>query len=128
MEDQIEQLINRYGGRHDYGLLTEQQTRLLLSRSIKDNTDGCGWTTVEVRGIKEGPEGTLLDLLDVHTYVFRRNSPGTVGYATRRIREFKQVLGMQENPTRLEDAQVFLFELPDQSKVKVEYATIKDQA
>ncbi|MFA6073131.1 MAG: hypothetical protein WC758_03390 [Candidatus Woesearchaeota archaeon] len=127
MIDQILQLNDRYGPEHNYQSLTEMQKDLLLNSSIMNNTDGCGEKTVKVININEESEETLLDLLDVHSYVFYKNGPGSRGnYANHRIPFFKRALGITEEPIKLDGPQIYLFQLPNNSKVRVQYDSIKD--
>lgn len=127
MEDQIAQLMYRYGRRHDFHHLTSQQRALLLAPDVIDNTDSCGQKTVRVVGIARGSGRLLIDLIDSYTYISHKNGPGGWGdYALARIPVFKKALGSVDSPNRLED-QRYLFRLADSSEVRVRYATEKDR-
>jgi len=122
------QIAQRCGARHDYQVLSEQQRALLTSHSIMDNTDGCGWKTVEIKNITEKLDGTLLDILDVHHFLFHRNGPGGSGdYARARIPKFKRALGVTEDPIKLLGSQTYLFQLDGGASVCVEFDSQKDR-
>ena len=122
------QLQRRYGVRHDYTLLSDQQQALLLDKKIKDNTDAGNFPTVDVRGIERRSDGTtLLDLFDTHRWAFRRNDKGGSGpYSRRRIAEYLEVLGTVEDHQPLGDKK-HLFDLGNNGQIRVLYNSIKDR-
>lgn len=121
----------RYGTNDFYEFLSPDQTAFLLDPRIANNTGTCGDKSVSIKGIHSDPDvGTLVDLLDVHHYLFRRNDRGGKGgYTHSRVETYQSVLGVDksERPLELEDG-TFLFDLDNGNSIRVEYDSVKDRA
>ena len=122
MEDQVQKLNTRYGSRHNYQALSEQQRVFLLKTEISDHRDVCGGRTVSVNSIGE----SFLDLTDCFSYISHRNSPGSAfQYSRIRIPDFKKALSVSEDPKDV-GGEKYVFELPDNVRVEVSFRTAKD--
>ena len=126
----MQRLRKRYGDRHNYQSLSDQQRALLLDREIAgDGFRGSG-TEVCVDEISE--DGRLLKLRDVFHFWSQRESRGSAYmYATvHRIPEYKRALKVSEYPKHLEgekhQGKKYLFELPENRGVEVRFAVSRE--
>ena len=134
--DRHVQLMQRYGARygknsHNYGLLTDTQVDFLLSRTIAENQGPSGERSVNLVQILEEEGHPVVELWDINYWTFAKNSTGVLGYKLGRIEDYKRVLGTTEDPVDLGQGRIrnkYEFTLPDQSKVRVEYDSMKDSA
>ncbi|MBW2964828.1 hypothetical protein KY363_05185 [Candidatus Woesearchaeota archaeon] len=125
MEETVRKLQNRYGSRHAYDALTDAQRQFLLNHVIADMRDGGGHSLVYVESVQPDLFEPAVVLWDTMSYLFHRNDPGPAGHAVRRIPAYRSAGCGAEYV--LVDDKYYQFTLPDKSRVKVRFSTIKDK-
>ncbi|MAG60748.1 hypothetical protein CL619_03085 [archaeon] len=124
METDIEKLQARYSTAHCYDSLSTEQVAFLLDSRNMNKSDAGGGKTVWINGVHSDPEvGTLVDIVDVFSFAFLRNSPGKAAYRSKRLAIARHHFGEEH---LLEDG-TYLFELADGNKVRIEYDCVKDR-